>query len=214
MHIRLALPGNRYLTHTRLLLGLLNPRTGLALNGRATFRIGSCTVTPLITKAKDTCALVEQGAVEAAIAPDEWVLEHLAAAPHSLEILGPVAWLNVRLSVFGLAGATWPPLSPPLVVTPFPNLLRKHCEESAAPLKQLYSVAGTTEAFIPAVADFGFDVVETGATLSANGLVELHTTHHNLCLSLVCRQVSDPAWDECADQLLRQANEARILNTA
>lgn len=214
MAFQLALPGNRYLPHTRLLLHRLKASGVRYRNGEFTFTLHSCAVRAFVTKAKDTIALLHQAAVQAAIVPDEWLLEHLVSAPNSLHVLGPVPWLDVRLSVFGLPGTNWPSQSPHSVVTPFPNLVRKHFDELGAPVNQLFSVSGTTEVFIPAVADLGFDTIETGATLIAHGLVEIHTMHRNLGLSLVCRQETDPTWSESVSELLRQAYEARILDPA
>jgi len=212
MSIRLGLPGNRYLPNTQSFLRRMNSLAVIGLNGNASFNVGSCSFNALITKARDTVALVSQEAIEAAIVPDEWLLEHLAFAPNSIRILGSVSWLTVRLSLFGAPGALWPPALAPSMVTPFPNLLRAYLKHLGIPVKELFNVSGSTEGLVPAVADFGFDTVETGATLSAHSLVELHTTHRDLALSLVYRPTKELTWTECAGELLRQANEARILN--
>ena len=211
MSIRLGLPGNRYLPHTQTFLRRVNSLPVIGLNRKASFKLGSCSFDVSITKARDTIALVSQAAIEAAIVPDEWLLEHLASAPNSVRILGSVPWLTVRLSLFGVPETVWPPTLAQSMVTPFPNLLRAYLKDFGIPVKQLINVSGSTEGLVPAVADLGFDTVETGATLSAHSLVEVHTTHQDLALSLVCRPTKESTWTECVGELLRQANEARIL---
>jgi ATP phosphoribosyltransferase len=215
MAIRLALPGNRYLSITQRLLHRLDAPGLSHLAGPCSFSVLSCSVTAFIAKPRDTLALVQQSAVHAAIVPDEWLLEHLASAPDSVMTLGRVPWLDVRLSVFGPRGTQWPPVSPHSVITPFPDLLRKRFHELCLPLGRIYCVSGTTEAFVPAVADLGFDIVETGATLRAYGLEEQCILHPDLQLSLISRgDAHDEEWTECAHKLLREAHEARIADPA
>lgn len=214
MSIRLALPGNRYLPHSQLLLRRLGAYEENGLPGRFKFDGNSCPITAFVTKARDTLSLVCQAAVDLAIVPDEWLFEYQVTAPDLVCVLGPVPWLNARLSFFGLPPTYLHLVEPRSIITPFPNMARKECEELGFTINKLLRVSGTTEIFIPNIADLGFDIVETGATLTSHGLAELHIVHTQLSLSLVCRNVNADPLNGCVGELLREAYEARILKPA
>ena len=142
-----------------------------------------------LLRVQDIAPLVSSGQLDCGLAPDEWVLEHCSKDGDSgtgktLKVLGNAAPITTRLSFFSRKETTWPPPSGSIVATSFPNIVSKYGVEKSILLVPL-PMSGSVEAVVPSLAEWGFDCVETGATLKENDLHEIHTAFNNLHLSLV-----------------------------
>src|SRR5262249_14710410 len=84
-----------------------------------------------------------------------------------------------------------PPARPLVVATEFP-LLADRWATGRNLAHWCVNTWGSTEAWVPAHADLCVDVVETGATLAQNGLVELETLLESTTV-LIARR-GHPAW--------------------
>jgi ATP phosphoribosyltransferase len=125
----------------------------------------------VVIRAADVPTYVEHGAAELGIAGSDIIAEHPGDglyAPLDLRIA------RCRMVVAGRAGAP-PPAARARVATKYTAAARRHyaCRGEQVELIKLY---GSMElAPLVGLADYIVDLVDTGSTLRANGLVEIET---------------------------------------
>ena len=169
--VTIALSKGRILEDTLPLLARLGLEPAGALDGRqlrVPSRCGNAEF--LIIRPTDVLTYVQYGAADMGIVGKDVLLEHVAEnlyEPVDLKIA------NCRLSLAGLPGA-WPVAARrrPRIATKFSNITRRYFAERGEQV-ELIKLYGSMElAPLVGLADAIVDLVDTGSTLKANGLVE------------------------------------------
>lgn len=166
---RLALPKGRFAAAS---LSLLRKLGGDGDQDQLQFALPEPCGRAYLLKPCDIPRLIRLGVIDVAVVPDEWRLEEEARFGRTAEVVASVpGWLDVRLSFFAKAGQVWPPRDEGLVATCFPHLALALLAGVPCLPKTLH-VTGAVEGLVGSIASFGFDCVETGATLARHGLQE------------------------------------------
>jgi ATP phosphoribosyltransferase len=130
-------------------------------------------------KIRDIARMVGDGIVPLGIAPDEWIAESSANVTRVM----PLCWYHASIALIGqdLAIAERDELEGfaesqvhGKVSTEYPNIAARYLSQTGKDL-DVMTVTGSAEAFVPGLADFAIDCVETGQTLRENGLVVMDT---------------------------------------
>jgi ATP phosphoribosyltransferase regulatory subunit len=175
--LTIALPKGRIRSSIVAALGDLAPDTSslesrqLRVPGRAP--LGTVPASFLLVKDPDIPSYVERGIADVGIVG----LDTLEEAPR-IEVLRPLA-LDLgrcRMSLCGKPGTKLRSLAERgnlRIATKYPKIARRALEERGLPA-EIIPLRGSVElATLTGLADAIIDLVETGATLKANGLVEL-----------------------------------------
>ncbi len=166
--LRLALPvGDHYARRTREALERLN--VGDVADRQLRFVTADEAISVYLLKLRDIPALVASGAIDCAVASEEWLAE-TEAVIHRVTRLGSD---RSHLSVIG-ARRTLPITTGASCVgaTQFPRVTTDALAGRMARFVVL-PAHGSTEAYLPDLADFIVEYVSTGDTLRSNGLFEL-----------------------------------------
>jgi ATP phosphoribosyltransferase len=123
-------------------------------------------------KHRDIPSLVSEGQLDIGITSTEWLIER---APELIQV-GSLSWCESRISLIGtpalrdrLQERSWMSC-----ITEYPVVARRYFEmRGLASRVRLITVSGSSEALVPELFDCAVECVETGATLTANGLIEL-----------------------------------------
>lgn len=118
-----------------------------------------------LCKPSDIISFVDAGLFDVGLVPREWIENFKGDLPQLFELPG----YNVRVCLIGLKSDHVQLKKNPIVVSEFSHVARKFINKRM-PGASLLEVKGSSEAFVPSIADFAIDTVETGKTLEANGL--------------------------------------------
>jgi len=125
----------------------------------------------LVLRAQDVPTYVERGAADLGIAGKDVLLEHPGEGLYEPLDLGIA---RCRLVVAARAGAT-APLRRPRVATKYVETARRHFARQGVQAEVIRLYGSMELAPLVGLADRIVDLVDTGGTLAANGLVELET---------------------------------------
>lgn len=166
--VHVGLPKGRFApTATEVL-----KRLGVELDGRAVSgRTRSMSFHLL--KARDIPNLVSSGYLSLGVASDEWITECVGT---NIVRLGRLGWCKTSMCVIGPDGTNLDSGSDLRIATEFP-VLTSSLSTARQWTSTIINVSGSTEAYVPLLADVAVDCVETGATLAANGLSVLETLY-------------------------------------
>jgi ATP phosphoribosyltransferase len=184
--MKIGLPKGRFEAVSRGILAALGVPDPTA--PRLRFRNGLDDI--LLLKAKDVPGLVAAGVLDAGVAPSEWVAE----LGMGCAVLGRVPGYQARISLLEPRAGAAREGRARRIATEFPALTRRHLVDAGQDVR-IIAVHGSTEAFIPDLADAAVDCVETGMTAERHGLQEVRTLHE-CCLQVVA---ADPARASPAD---------------
>lgn len=120
-----------------------------------------------LCKPSDIVSFVDSGLFDVGLVPREWIENFKDDLPKLCEVPG----YNVRVCLIGVKCNVQSKKNP-IVVSEFSHVARKFISERM-PGASLLEIKGSSEAFVPSIADFAIDTVETGKTLEANGLCVL-----------------------------------------
>jgi len=121
-----------------------------------------------LCKPSDIISFVDSGLFDVGLVPREWIENFKGDLPKLREMPG----YNVRVCLIGLKLGHAQSKKNPIIVSEFPHVARKFISKHM-PGASLLEIKGSSEAFVPSIADFAIDTVETGQTLEANGLCVL-----------------------------------------
>ncbi|MFL5844284.1 MAG: ATP phosphoribosyltransferase [Solirubrobacteraceae bacterium] len=189
--VRIALPVGRLLCHTLRLLETLHIAAPVA-----PLRRTSCpqrTWTIHLLKVQDIPSLVADGAIDVAVAADEWILETGA----TVDITATLGWLPGRICLLAQAAAR--PADEPRVATPYPQIARRALA-ATHPHLHIRAIHGSAEAYPPDLADLVVDYVETGAAAATHHLQTIQTLH-TCGVSVITSPGAAPHVTEAARQL-------------
>lgn len=182
--LRLGLPKGRVMNDSRRACRALgvDPRPGVL---RYTTKVAGRAVSVHFLKIHDIARLLASGHLDIGVTGDEWLMESAVAPEQRVLQTGSY---HARLSLLTCRGNDSPLSALGLVATPYP-LLANRLLVSMAPNASVVAVTGSTEALVPDVVEAALDVVESGASAAANGLVVRadfgHVTTH-LVRSMWC----------------------------
>jgi ATP phosphoribosyltransferase len=195
--IRVALPKGIVRAKSERLAADL---TGASVTGGALRVQGNGVIVHLV-KHRDIPGLVCAGLVDVGVTSTDWVFE----SGRQFGAMRLLDWCDCRISLISAPSAKRPLIR---VVTEFPRhaaLLRgTHFPEDVS----ITTISGSTESLVPDVFDACVDCVETGATLRAHNLVELHTVlktsvvvianHASAAFAIVCAATASAGGATCA----------------
>ncbi len=130
-------------------------------------------VRALVVRASDVPVYVEHGAADIGIVGKDTLLEHGGQGLYEPLDLGIA---RCRLSVAGTPGTSWSSERNLRIATKYPRLAMRHFAGGVGKPQQIEIIKlyGSMElAPLVDLADVIVDLVDTGSTLTANGLVEL-----------------------------------------
>jgi len=125
----------------------------------------------LIVRPADVPTYVEYGAADLGIVGKDVLMEHGSDALYEPLDLG---FAKCRLVVAAPARPTAPPRRP-RVATKYPGITRRHFAERGEQVEIIKLYGSMELAPMVGLADYIVDLVDTGNTLRANGLVEVET---------------------------------------
>jgi ATP phosphoribosyltransferase len=209
--IRIGLPKGRFADYSRRVLGAFD--IAATDSRQLAFPLPFAGAVAILAKARDIPKLISHGVLDVGVAPDEWIMETEAELQfdtrrNSFVKWGGPQWPNCRLAFLASARqqSEWPPPSTATVVTEFRSLANSLLSR-IQPRVQILAVTGSTEGFIPTIADYGFECIETGKTCEENCLRELHVVRANLGLSIITKSTTNNLTTECAQKLVRVAKK-------
>jgi ATP phosphoribosyltransferase len=129
--------------------------------------VGDLRVAIYLIKPQDVARQLAANVLDLGLTGDEWLME--AGIPPARRCLETRSY-EATLSLLMAAGDARPSHRAQLVATPYPNLARRLLS-GVAPGSQILAVSGSSEAFVPDIADACIDVVETGNSAALNALV-------------------------------------------
>ena len=203
--ITIALSKGRILESSLPLLATIGivPRDDPGQSRRLVLNTGVDDVRLLVLRAADVPTFVEHGAADLGVAGKDVLLEHAGNGlyePLDLRIA------RCRLMVAGRAGAT-PPARRLRVATKFVASAARHFAAKGQQV-ELIKLYGSMElAPLVGLADCIVDVVDTGGTLRANGLVELEHVA-DISARLIVNKASMKMKSARIKQLVRELSEA------
>jgi ATP phosphoribosyltransferase len=161
----------------------------------------------LIIRAADVCTYVEQGAADMGISGRDLLLEH---KPHVYEPLD-LKIGRCRVCVCGLesvvAQGKPKPGSRIRVATKYDHLAEKYYLEQGIQAEVIHLYGGMELAPLVGMADRIIDIVETGSTLRANGLVEEETLY-DISSRLIVNPASSATKRALINPIVGQLREA------
>lgn len=164
--IRLGLPKGRSIADTRSLCSALGVEI---MPGALRYKthVDNVPVGIYLMKAPDIARMLVQDVLDLGLTGDEWLLEHgVPRERWCLEMTSYTASLCLLMQQGDARGPRWLRA----VVTPYPSLARRVLRD-LVPDGRIVAVAGSSEGLVPDVGDACLDLVETGSTARANGLV-------------------------------------------
>lgn len=207
--LTVALPKGRLAGETSSLLvkaGLLPP--GTSDDRTLIFEDRENLIRYVWLRPADALTYVERGVAALGIAGKD-VLEEARAAVDELADLG-IGRCRVAVATPGgkrLAEMTFPG-RPIRIATHLPNITRRYFEQRGLPVEVIYLRGSVEIAPRLGLADAVVDIVQTGRTLAANGLVEVEQV-----LSVTSRLIVNPGARRGGDPRLRRVITA-ITSTA
>lgn len=156
--LRVGLPKGRLVAQSRALAS----RLGVDLHSRRYSGTANGFDIRLV-KMRDIPQLLTDGILDAGVAPDEWVAE-AGDRSHRVQRL---CWYHAKICVIGRAGHRGG--GTPTVATEYPLLAAAHFAACGIDVS-IRTIHGSAEAYVPDLADFIVDCVETGETIVANSL--------------------------------------------
>jgi len=129
--------------------------------------VPDCRLTFIVAKPADVPTYVEYGAADLGIVGKDVLMEEERDVYELLDLgIG-----RCRLSVIALPG--WKPTVHPRVASKFPNVASRYFRERGQQVEVIRLHGNTELAPLIGLADRIVDLVETGATIRQNGLVEI-----------------------------------------
>jgi len=169
--------------------------------------IGDTKVRFLVIRAADVCTYVEQGAADMGISGRDLLLEH---KPHVYEPLD-LKIGRCRVCVCGpkdlLAQGAPKAGSRIRVATKYDRLAEKYYLSQGVQAEIIHLYGGMELAPLVGMAERIVDVVETGSTLKANGLVE-ETTLYDISSRLIVNPASAATKRSLINPIIEQLREA------
>ena len=152
------------------------------------------TIKLLMARANELPTLVAQGDLDAAITGIDVVME----TGNTVRIVSDLGYNKLGLGPVVLAFAApvekkiqhLADLENARIATAYPHLTQKFLHQNAISVEKIIPSMGATEGKVPLIADIIVDLVETGATLKANGLKPLW----GICETTVHFITSNEAW--------------------
>jgi ATP phosphoribosyltransferase len=187
MMIRVGCPKDRYRAHSIGLATSLGCSFSLDRLDRSVSSDGKMLV--YLLKARDLPTLLSHECLDLAIVPEEWCMEFNSGSRDypGWKVHASVFWTTSSLVFFGDSQNNWPPCEPITIATSFPAIVRSCMAREDIPDYHLLEVHGSVEALVPHCATYGFDVVETGASMRICGLVALKSVFRDLGLLVITR---------------------------
>jgi ATP phosphoribosyltransferase len=141
----------------------------------------------ILVKAPDVARLLRRNLLDLGLTGDEWLME--TGTRPDCQCFETRSY-RASICLLMAEGDPRPSWSIRSVVTPYPNLARRLLG-TIAPGSEVVAVNGSTEAMVPAIADAGVDVVETGASAVLNSLV-VRASFDQVTTHLVRSEACDP----------------------
>lgn len=116
-------------------------------------------------KPGDIVSFVDSGLFDVGLVPREWIENFEGDIPK----FGEVPGYNVRVCLLGRKSDDAKLKKNPIIASEFHHIARKFISKNM-PHARLLEIKGSSEAFVPYIADLAIDIVETGNTLEENGL--------------------------------------------
>ncbi|WP_061234052.1 ATP phosphoribosyltransferase [Leptospira interrogans] len=187
--IRIGLPKGRFLNSSLKIIRLLTDDS--IVEGKLKYSNQKSGIFIYLLKASDIPKLVLSGLIDIGIAPEEWVLESLAdrqTGNNKLVVLKRLPWIKSSLSFIGSGDTEIENDRILSIATSFPNLAQKAFESMKRNQLDFVKINGSIEALVPDLVDIGFDCVETGSTLIANDLINIHIAYSDLQIAIISTQ--------------------------
>lgn len=171
-----------------------------------TARIDNFPLDLMFVRDDDIPTFVADGACEFGIVGRNVLDEHAAGEDEcACDVIAPLGFGRCRLSIAGpddLAYAGPGTLAGARIATSYPNLLRRFLREVGTEAEIVRMNGAVELAPRLGIASFICDLVSTGSTLEANGLVERETVLESEALLIRTRRPLDAARADSAEQLL------------
>lgn len=121
-----------------------------------------------LVKLRDVPKLLENNIIDVGITCDEWLAETGA----KVEVLKKLDWCDTKISLIGCIEIEKMADKKISCITEYPNIAKRYFEAKNIE-HSIYTISGSSEAFVPNRFDYCIDCVETQGTLNANKLNEI-----------------------------------------
>ncbi len=143
------------------MLELLEKKYRVTINPKKlTTRVGEDIY--FFVKHRDIPELIENNIIDIGITSWEWIVEKNV----KVDVVKKLDWCNTKICVIQNKDNYEQGNS---CVTEFPNIAKLYFEENNKNVR-IKKISGSSEAYVPLLADMSVDCVETGNTLKENGL--------------------------------------------
>ena len=150
--------------------------------------------TIFFVKHRDIPELVENEYVDIGITSEEWIVEKEV----EVDIIREEEWCNTKICIIGNRKTNYRD-GKTICATEFPNISKKYFNEMGLDV-DVRKISGSSEAYVPLLADICVDCVETGKTLQENNL-NIITTILKSKIVVFVKKGHKKEFEKCIEEL-------------